>query len=219
MAYLFSATLPASHLSSLTVPNWHSTDFFTLSVRCRILESSSAYQNLVMLAHSSGNTYSLRLYNDNGQYWPQFTSMRESTAYAVTCTSSFSTTDTDWHHILAIANRSNEKLYVNLDGGSLTSAGSIKFPRDNPSTMQFGLVYPNGMNGELAEIALWNQPAGLLSASQRAAHAQGFRPPTITPQYLLGYWPLVRELHDLVGGNHLTAYNSPEVVAHPPVLG
>lgn len=219
MAYRFATTPANSYLGSLTVPNWHSTDFFTLSVRCRILESSSAYQNLVMLAHSSGNAYFLRLYNYNGQYWPQFVSMSNATNYPVTCTSSFSTTDTDWHHILAISNRNDETLYVNLDGGSLTSAGSIKFPEDSPSTMQFGLVYPNGMNGDLAEIALWNQPVGLLSAGQRSAHAQGFSPYILAPQYLIGYWPLIRELTDSVGGNHLTAYNSPAVSEHPPVIG
>ena len=219
MAYQFATSPAISYLSCASAPNWHSTDYFTLSVRCRILESSSSYQNLVMLNHSSGNAYFLRLYNYNGQYWPQFVSMRESTTYSVTCTSSFSTTDATWHHILAIVNRPQSTIYVNLDGGNLTSQGDVKFPADSPSTMQFGLVYPNGMNGELAEIALWNQPVGLLSAAQRSAHGQGFRPMTITPQYLLGYWPLVRELHDLVGGNHLAAYESPVVVAHPPVIG
>jgi hypothetical protein len=49
--------------------------------------------------------------------------------------------------------------------------------------------------------------------------AAGFSPLFVRPQSLVAYWPLIRDNdNDIVGGYDMTAYNTPTVAAHPPVI-
>ena len=76
--------------------------------------------------------------------------------------------------------------------------------------------FGNYWDGYLAEAAIWNVA---LSEDEVAVLAAGYSPLFVRPGSLVAYWPLIRdEDQDKVGGYDLTAYNSPTIAAHPPII-
>ncbi|KKK59939.1 hypothetical protein LCGC14_3029330, partial [marine sediment metagenome] len=72
------------------------------------------------------------------------------------------------------------------------------------------------MDESIAEVAIWNVA---LSNAEVALLAKGFSPLLIKPESLVSYWPLVRDDdNDWIGGFDLTAFNTPTVSDHPPVI-
>jgi len=71
------------------------------------------------------------------------------------------------------------------------------------------------MSGHIAECAIWNVA---LSEAELAVLADAYSPLFVRPANLVAYWPLIRDLKDIVGGYNLTAHNGPTVSAHPRMI-
>lgn len=151
----------------------------------------------------------------------RFVSQNENTQYSVDSTTSY--TANVWQHVLVATGFSAGNMWISLNGAAWVANTSIKGPNGSPSYIQIGgdSGFIPSIIGSVAEVAMWNalnpyvafDPQGLGKPL-----TQGFAP-SLMHRTLVFYAPLIRELQDLVGGNHLTAYNSPEVVAHCPVIG
>ncbi|MCP4712510.1 MAG: LamG domain-containing protein [Planctomycetes bacterium] len=123
-----------------------------------------------------------------------------------------------WYHIfIAVRAVDDREIFVNgvsenTDSRSQAPSGidSIAIGREMDSSPA------DSWSGDLAEIGLWNID---LSNSEIASLALGRSPLGIRPQSLVAYWRLVRDEDlDIVGGYHLTAYNTPGIAPHPPVF-
>lgn len=108
-----------------------------------------------------------------------------------------------------------------LNGGSKGTDATLNTPAWNYDRTSLGRAGDSTpgyyMDGMIAEAAVW---AGIaLTDEEAAALGKLYSPLLIKPQYLIHLWQLIRgELVDIIGGYSLTAYNSPSVIAHPPVL-
>lgn len=123
-----------------------------------------------------------------------------------------------WHHATGVW-ASNTERYSYLDGGNKgTDVDSVAFPPvDRVSIGRLGDSSPsNYISGRIAEAAIWT---AALTDAEVASLAAGFSPLLVRPQSLVAYWPLIRdEDQDRVGGYDLTAYNTPSIAAHPPII-
>lgn len=201
MAFRFAQSPSHSCLRTFEPPDWHATNYFTLSawVRCN---GGNQDQTVVWLQHALGsgdalNWYVLWLKIYNGQIWPTWRVTTENSNYDLESTHSWSYLDTDWHHIIVWANRPNDSIHMSVDNNTVENLESVKFPGtaiDKLLISASGLYY-NAMIGDIAEVAPW----------------------TVWPHGCIGYWPLIRELHDLAGGHYLTAYEDPDVSEHVPL--
>ncbi len=135
-----------------------------------------------------------------------------------------------WHHICGIEYAINSRA-VFLDGvGKGTNTTSCTpSGLDSISIGRVGDSSPGGyIGGGASEIAIWDLSAwpGSTGAEKGAefervavpALAKGFSPDNF-PLGILSYWRLVRdEDQDRVGGYDLTAYNTPSIADHPPMI-
>jgi hypothetical protein len=71
-----------------------------------------------------------------------------------------------------------------------------------------------GLNGDLAELAVWNTN---LNSDEINALSKGFKPFRIRPQSLWLYVPMIRNVQDLRSARTLTANGSPTVSTHARV--
>jgi hypothetical protein len=109
----------------------------------------------------------------------------------------------------------NRLIYLNDNAGSSNTASR------NPSAvnnLNIGATWNSTlvqyMNGQLAEVALWNIA---LSADDVTALAKGFKAFRVRPQNLVYYVPLVREIQELRSALGLTNANAATVTDHPRV--
>jgi len=124
-----------------------------------------------------------------------------------------------WQHACGVY-INNSLRYAYLNGGNKgTDTGSNGTPTGlNTTTIGAvkGATVTNFLDGDVAEAAIWNVA---LTDEEVAALAKGFSPLLIRPANLKAYWPLIRrgasiDNIDLVGGYHLTDYNSPTTAPH-----
>ena len=140
-----------------------------------------------------------------------------------TATSIFSTTvgnSNTWYHLcftykFVTDGTSELRLYVNglEDASSVTAVGSINQQTANVEIGRrtySGFQFP--ANARIAEVAIYNTT---LTAAEVASLADGMTPDKVSPQGLVLYAPLVRDLIDLKG-NTLTN-NSATVIQHPRI--
>ena len=151
----------------------------------------------------------------------RFVSQNENTQYSVDSTTSY--TANVWQHVLVATGLSAGNMWISLNGAAWVSKGSVKPPNGDPSYIQISgdNVFIPSIIGSIAEVAMWKalDPYVEFDPQDRGKPlTQGFSPMLIHRKPVF-YAPLIRELQDLVGGNHLTAYNSPAVSEHPPVIG
>lgn len=70
--------------------------------------------------------------------------------------------------------------------------------------------------GNICEFAIWNVALG---EPEVVSLSKGFSPLLVRPQSLVFYLPMVRDNYtDIIGGNTMTAVNSPIVAEHAPVI-
>ncbi|RKY69318.1 MAG: hypothetical protein DRQ02_01275 [Candidatus Latescibacterota bacterium] len=88
---------------------------------------------------------------------------------------------------------------------------------DSVSIGRYGDSSPgNYFNGKVAEVAVWDTN---LSIAETQVLAARFSPLFVRPQNLVSYWSLIRdEDQDRVGGYDMTAYNTPSIATHPPII-
>lgn len=123
-----------------------------------------------------------------------------------------------WHHTVAVEAASNDHS-VYLDGGNVGTNTVSRAPTgvDRTSIGRHGAATPGQyMGGRLAECGIWN---AALNADEISSLAAGYSPLFVRPQSLVAYWPLIRdEDQDRVGGFDLTAFNTPTISDHPPII-
>lgn len=123
-----------------------------------------------------------------------------------------------WHHGCGVWAADNDRR-VYIDGGSKgtnadnwTVANIDRF-RISASADATPFGY---FDGRIAEAAVWDVA---LTDAEVAILAKGYSPLLVRPASLVAYWPLIRdEDQDRVGGYDLTAFNTPSIATHCPVL-
>lgn len=122
-----------------------------------------------------------------------------------------------WHHVVArITVDDDHDIFTN---GNKTD-GSIDEPVPSITNVAFGALRDsspsNYSDGAVAEAFIYDVA---LTDAEIAALAAGYSPLFIRPASLQAYWPLIRdEDQDRRGGYDLTAYNTPTILEHPPVI-
>ena len=123
-----------------------------------------------------------------------------------------------WHHACGVRAADNDHTKY-LDGGSSANS-TTNTPQWTPDRFAIGAARDSTpgyyFDGRIAEAAIWDVA---LTADEVAVLAAGYSPLFVHPQNLVSYWALIRdEDQDRVGGNDLTAYNTPSIANHVPVI-
>jgi hypothetical protein len=123
-----------------------------------------------------------------------------------------------WHHIAGVWTATNSRAAF-LNGGN-KGTDIVDVTPVNLNVTSIGRVGDSTpvdyMDGRIAEVGIWDVA---LTDAEIAILAAGFSPLFIRPQNLVAYWPLIRdEDQDRVGGYGFTAYNTPTIGVHPPVI-
>ena len=124
-----------------------------------------------------------------------------------------------WHHACGVGTSTTLRTAY-IDGGSPGTSSVSKIPDatiDRCCIARLGDSSPSQhTSGMIAEAGIWNVA---LTAAEVAIVAGGYSPLFVRPESLVAYWPLIRdEDQDRVGGYDLTAFNTPTVGDHPPVI-
>ena len=132
-----------------------------------------------------------------------------------------------WHHAFAFFDNTSGTVWTGdiwldnggNDQGTDDDINALIYTR--PETTIIGakkvdIGASDYFNGAIAEVALWGNITP--SAGMRAALAAGYSP-QFFPDGLEMYIPLIRdEDRDKVTGGAWTAYNTPGIAAHPPMI-
>jgi len=122
-----------------------------------------------------------------------------------------------WFHALGIwISNSSRRVYLN--GGSFGYDSTEVIPDLSSSKLGIGYICDstpsNYWSGIMAEIAIWNVN---LTGADAVTLAAGYSPLFVKPQNIVGYWPLIDNLKDIIGGYDLTA-NGTSITAHPSII-
>jgi hypothetical protein len=122
-----------------------------------------------------------------------------------------------WYHIVGRITGDNDH-DIFTDGSKVDGAFGETVPTLN--AVAFGSLQDsspsNYSDGQVAEAFIYDVA---LTDEEIAALAAGYSPLLVRPQSLQAYWPLIRdEDQDRVGGYDLTAFNTPTIAEHPPVI-
>jgi len=166
--------------------------------------NSSSYPQLYLGAQANTN-YVFSLVEDTG------------TSYSIT-TVGYDVGE--WNHACGVFTSNTLRASYLNGGNKATNATSRVFPSTaNVTTIGVrhrGGAFANYMDGVIAEAGIWNVA---LTDAEVASLAAGFSPLFVRPASLVAYWPLIRDEDiDIVGGYDLTAYNSPTIAAHCPIM-
>lgn len=123
-----------------------------------------------------------------------------------------------WHHGVAVF-AANDDRAAFIDGGNKgteSTASTVSTPDASSIGVSADSTPYGYFSGRIAEVGVWD---AALTDVEVAILAAGYSPLFVRPQNLVAYWPLIRdEDQDRVGGYHLTAYNTPSIATHPPVI-
>lgn len=123
-----------------------------------------------------------------------------------------------WHHACGVwAADDDRRAYIDGGNKGTNTDSAVVANLDNCRVGVSADSTPWGYcNGAVAEAAIWNVA---LTDAEVAILGEGFSPLFVRPQNLVAYWPLIRdEDQDRVGGYDLTAFNTPGIAVHPPML-
>ena len=169
------------------------------------------WQVIMSLGYSGDNNNMILLHcrgNVGGDPLQAYT--YDGATYAIASTTTGYSANT-WHHAALVQAASNDHA-VYIDGGSKGTAAQDSSPANIDSTgisVRATSALGREISGMVAEAAIWN--AALTDAEIAALYCNGIGtdPRTVRPGNLVAYWPLTGHDNDLVGGYHLTPYNSP----------
>jgi len=234
MAYKFASSPDHSYLQTAlgNVPDWDATDYTTIHVKVRTTGAvaETGATGVVQLVHEPGtedeaNHYLLVLVNTGTTNRLQWIVSKNDVETILYSTFEWAHANTDWHTIIAVANRDNYTLHLSVDGAVMESYNCTKWPTTDLwyVGVSAGGIFQSALDGDVAELAIWDTPilsAFAAGAADINALNKGFSPKRIRPGNLLAYWPLVRNIGSVWKEAYpFTAYNSPVVAAHPPVIG
>jgi hypothetical protein len=128
------------------------------------------------------------------------------------------TNDTNWHHYAVAIDWAAGTYSISQDQTVTTGSFTPSTPQTSASYVTNiarlgGTLSNEYMNGQIAELAIWNTK---ISDDEIKSLADKFRPPSVRPQSLVCYWPLVRDLKEIRAGNTMTD-NGTTVAVHPPI--
>jgi hypothetical protein len=132
--------------------------------------------------------------------------------------STTTTTINTWAHICTV-NAATDDHRIYLDGGG-KNTNSTTAPLNSIDNISVGMMRDSSpgyaFDGLIADAGVWDVA---LSDDEVSMLAVGYSPLFVRPQNLVFYAPLYRdEDFDRVGGVILTAYNTPTIAAHPPLI-
>lgn len=160
----------------------------------------------IEITHVSGTTDEVQFFADDNQI----------DTVIITSTSSPLTSDTNWHHILAIRSGNTFTLY--LDGSQVATATNVNIDASSDMTdpLLFGSESPSGIDrwfpGELAEWAKWDRA---LNADEIAGLSKGFSPNCYPGTKM--YAPMIRNYTEVANG--LAVTNSGSIISdHPRII-
>lgn len=118
-----------------------------------------------------------------------------------------------WQHLAAVfVGRFERYAYFN---GLVSAPGTNGLVPAGIDRLLIGTSTPGTTDsqhiGRIAEVGIWN--AALTSAEIISLYA-GMSPELVRPQSLVFYAPLIRDLHDKVGGRVITNVNSASISDH-----
>jgi hypothetical protein len=151
---------------------------------------------------------------DNGRLWACSISTGDGYAYAETVAT---VTLNAWNHVMGIwVAEDDRRAYLNGARWVNYTYRSVA-GLDRTSAARLGDSTPAGyFSGRIAELAIGT---GTPSDAQVASLAKGFDPRLVLPRSSLkALWRLLASDRDLVGENHLTAYNMPSWAEHPALI-
>ena len=125
----------------------------------------------------------------------------------------------EWSHACGLwTSTTSRTIYLNGDTANKgTDTGSVNptgFDSVTAGVNRYsGSSYAWYLSGSVAEVAVWNVA---LAEDEVVALSRGLSPLLVRPGSLKSYWPFysVTSLVDIVGGYHLTAYNTPASSDH-----
>lgn len=156
--------------------------------------------------------FEMRKFSDNNFYCGWYNSGAE---HRVSTAASGLSTNA-WNHLLMTWDDTANEVKLYLAGSQIGSTMATLTTFATTGEKHFGNINdasPRDCRGRLAECGLWNR---VLGAAEIAALADGFSPHFFR-RGGLNYWPLTRTLHDLWGGDTLTA-SSVDVAEHCRII-
>jgi hypothetical protein len=208
MAYSFVRT-SSQNLSTSSTPV--TTYPATIAALCR---TSNTTNNQTLASINRGNTENFFI-NIEGAVNDKFGVFVNTGATGVNSTSTYPVGNY-FSGVGVFSSSTSRTAY--LDGGSSATDATSALTTSLVAIRIGALTINNSifdyMDGQLAEIAIWNVA---LTDAEAVSLAKGFKPTRIRPQSLVFYAPLIRTLQDTRGGRVITNNNSATVAAHPRV--
>lgn len=200
MAYAFNGTNQWLSVSSAPVAN------IPLSLSARFRKTGTAVKNGLFLRQDSNVHVLAGFYFGTGQ------TVRGYFQSDVDWSLGTYTTGQDTHVCITASSTTSRAGY--LDGGSaVTNTTSLTLP--NMTALHIGALDGAApFDGELSEIAIWNEA---LTQSEVATLAKCAAAYLVRPHALRFYAPMIRDLTDIRGGLAITNNNAATVTTHPRV--
>ena len=196
-----------------------------ISMACWYNSDDATLQQVLMLVSDTAaddDYFAMTLMGDVAGDYIRARTKRSTTTGAIT-TAGYSVST--WEHACAVfASSTSRAIYIN--GGDKGTDATSKIPISLDTTA-IGVAKQSSiaayMSGLIAEAAIWNIA---LTDAEVLLLSGGYSPLFIHPQNLVAYWPLIRESVgdgtgdglDIVGGNNLTATNTPVNGDHPRII-
>ena len=122
-----------------------------------------------------------------------------------------------WNHLVGLYTSSTSRT-VYLNGGGAATNTASSSPNGVDSVL-IGVLLNNSAlfnyaTGYICEVAIWNKA---LSVSEITALSKNISPSLISPQNLVLYSPLIRNLSDLSRNRTLTNNNQTTIAPHPRI--
>lgn len=172
--------------------------------------------DLISIVDKDVDNHYLRLItNGSAGGDPLLAIARSTPSQGIATTTAGYTVDT-WHHAAAVF-AAIDDISVFIDGGSkgTNAVSSTPLGLDRTCIGTLGRNPRAGnFSGDIAEVGIWNIA---LTDAEVARLAAGYSPLLVRPESLVLYMPLVREVHDVVGG--IGMVNTGTTVSdHPAIL-
>jgi hypothetical protein len=192
-----AGSLSASPPTSYTMAAWMNTD-----------TTAAGNRVIVMMGESGGYSAILRLQASNlyTYLWDGTSDIGIFQALAVSAGT--------WYHVAVTWDGTTIRLWKN--GADVANVGETTAGR---AIDENGIGYQRHataeyFDGKIAEV-MYSTSAW--STTQIQGLASGASPLVVNPTGISLYYPMVRELHDPVGGTTLSAVGTPTVAVHPSV--
>ena len=199
MAYAFNGTNQSLSTASTPVAN------VPFSLSARFKKTGTAVKNGVFLWQASGVLAGF--YLGSGQTVRGYFQTGPSADWSF----GTYTTGQDTHVCITASSTTSRAGYLN--GGSAIS-NTTPVTLTDMTSIRIGNVNGAPFDGEMSEIALWNE---VLTQEEVSALAKGAAAYLVRPHALRFYAPLIRDLIDIRGGLAITNNNSATVATHPRV--